>query len=96
MRVTKDLDVVVFQIEFLGRDATEWSTLNLDNYPEQRGFTASDPCWQKTGLHGTFTETQARRAIANLSVKAPELILRVVKRAIRIENTPLVEMRPAR
>jgi hypothetical protein len=41
----------------------EWFTASLDHFGSPPGFTASDDCWQRTGVYGTFVEKTAREGL---------------------------------
>lgn len=51
-----------------GKEST-WVYSNLDVFGYPEGFSASDDCWQKTGIHGTFDAEQAMEGLSELRKK---------------------------
>lgn len=58
-------------------DSNKWHFSSLDHFGHPAGLTASNKCWQTTGIMGTFDRTVMRRAIKWLKNKHPTVEFRM-------------------
>lgn len=56
-----------------------WFLAGLDHFGTPPGFSASGPCWQKTGIHGTFDEEEGFSALRVMSSQHIEYDWRLMK-----------------
>jgi hypothetical protein len=54
------------------KKSEKWFSPSYDSFGTPPGFCASDECWQKTGVHGTFDEAQAFAALQLFAKAYPE------------------------
>lgn len=50
---------VVYRIQHYEPHSKQWVYSNFDHFGTPKGFSAADPCWQQTGIHGVFDEATA-------------------------------------
>lgn len=67
----------------------EWYTANLDHFGAPPGFTASDRCWQVTGVYGCFNEAPARQGLTWIRARHPGRDFRLVCTHITQLKTPV-------
>jgi len=77
--------IFVLEFKFLPKDA--WHTASLDHFGSPPGFSASDDCWQKTGVYGTFDQREARRGLAWMRRKNPRSSTRFRLVCVHITQT---------
>lgn len=56
-----------------------WNDSSLDHFGYPPGFTASSPCWQETGIYGTFDDLVARDGLHWIRKKHFDNKFRIVK-----------------
>jgi len=52
--IWKDGEFEIYMIQHDYHADGNYSYSNFDSFGHPEGFTASDPCWQTTGVMGTF------------------------------------------
>jgi len=67
----------------------EWFEVSFDYFGSPKGFTASDECWQKTGVYGTFDEKVAQAGLKWIKEKHPHTKFRLVRADIMQMKTPV-------
>jgi hypothetical protein len=60
-----------------------WTFSNFDHFGHPPGFTASEPCWQQTGVMGTFDREVAVKALR--WIQNPKRVVRRVEHWEEIE-----------
>ncbi len=59
----EDGTYVIYRIQHYVEGTKEWDFSNLDHFGCPDGFSASDECWQKTGVKGCFDFSKAREGL---------------------------------
>lgn len=59
-----------------------WCDSSLDHFGYPHGFSSSFPCWQQTGINGTFEELVAFSGLRWIREKWPKREFRVVRRTV--------------
>lgn len=70
--------VYLFYMIQHSQDGIDWTYSSLDYFGHPKGFTASDKCWQQTGMHGTFDRQEAIDGCCWISERHPKVKFRVV------------------
>lgn len=61
-------------------DGTErWVNSSHDHFGYPTGFNASGVCWQRTGIHGTFDDIEARNGLTWMRERNATMAFRAVK-----------------
>lgn len=54
-----------------------------------QSFTASGKCWQKTGIHGTFSKRKGKKLLSLLHKYIPDAKYRLARLNIKQTTTPI-------
>ena len=92
MLLRRDGQYAIFVIEH--HTAEGWRESSLDHFGHPPGFSASDVCWQRTGIHGTFDTTQALHALAFLAERHKNTKFRIVRKDLTQRSTVFEFGRP--
>lgn len=55
-----------------------WFEASLDYFGSPEGFNACGDCWQRTGVHGTFNEKEARAGLVWMRERHPGKPFRLI------------------
>ncbi len=98
MTLRTDGDYTVYLIEHLASfasrmpESVRWAGSNFDHFGTPKGFSASDPCWQKLGIHGTFKRSQAVAGLRWLAEKHNGYTFRIVEMTVSQKCTEVARM----
>lgn len=86
-----DYSVYILQINQIHRISRvgTWFDANLDHFGHPAGFKSSDPCWQTTGIHGTFVKAEGVRALEEIILAHPGHVWRLVERRLSQKTVSL-------
>jgi hypothetical protein len=66
-----DGDFTIYVLKAQGKKDDKWFSPNFDHFGSPKGFTASDDCWQKLGIMGTFDKMVGFAAIHEMHTAHP-------------------------
>lgn len=89
LRIDGDFTIYVLGCRITDKKSNKWFSPSFDSFGTPPGFTASDECWQKTGVHGTFNEAQAFAALQLFAKAYPEDDWRMEEVKISQHHSPI-------
>jgi len=69
---------VIYDIQHRQSKPTKWVSSSFEHFGHPEGFNASDPCWQETGVMGTFSRHVAQKGLTWIRKKNPGTYFRLV------------------
>lgn len=85
-----DGEIVVFVLQGRStekKEKNEWFSPSFDHFGHPPGFKASDPCWQQTGIFGTFDEDEGLAALKVFNREHVEYDWRLMRLHVIQEHT---------
>lgn len=92
LRIDGDFIIYVLGCRTTEKNSDKWFSPSYDSFGTPPGFTASDECWQTTGIHGTFDEAQAFTALQLFAKAYPEYDWRMEEVKISQRRSKIAEM----
>lgn len=84
-----DGDFVIYVL--YTRETTSWFQPSYDHYGTPKGFSASDDCWQRTGVFGTFDKQTGIDAVSEMLGKHPGQDWKLCERKISHHHRDICE-----
>lgn len=92
LRIDGEFTIYVLKGRATEHRSNKWFSPSYDSFGTPPGFTASDECWQATGIHGTFDESQAFSALKLFAKAYPEQDWRMEEVKISQQHTQIALM----
>ncbi len=84
--ISRDGKFTIFRIQH--RSGTKWGFSSFDYFGTPKGMSASDECWQITGVMGTFSRERGFIGLLWIRSKWPTHKFRLVRVEIQQETIP--------
>lgn len=87
-----DFNIFVIEHESSYSDGKRWALSSFDHFGTPKGFSASDKCWQETGVRGTYNRRTAVAGLQWIATKWPDHSFRLKLVKIGQHSTEVARM----